>query len=461
MTALRRPRPDLRLVSGLFLTLFAVGVLLMGATMRQSLAQTPDGERALAFVNGLYQTETALRLSGQGILVTPGVSAGFLTPEAQERVSVLDGSFDPLTGGPAGPITRFDLRLGTAPSADRTRVEAAVLSGGQARLVRLDVVPVDGDQLRVAELSGADWSLTALAAPAEAPPADAASGSLFDSLDSPDTPTADVAVPEGTTAPSTPTETASAPASVPATEAETAALTPVEDTFDGTTLGPRWTVLNENPDTYVVDGGEIFAIASGGDDTFGAAEAANVFQLDGVPEGDFEASLDVRLDAKTGFDGVMLGLRASETDYLAAHAYVYTKGCGAALYLDILNLRPLGEDEAPVRTVFSANLFDGRWVGRICSGGDGRAYGDLVLQALAEDGARLTIARDGFRYTGRLEMTLPASGDIEGGPVSFETRALSRIDPPGPVAFLLSQWPRARAGEATASFEAFSLRPAE
>ena len=416
----------------------------------QASAQSIDDERALALVREFYETESTLRREGQSVLDSPTTASAYLSSDAAERAAGLDGPIDPLTGGPSGPIERFDLRPGTAPAPDLTRVEAAVLSGGQARLVRLDLAPFDNDQLRIVDLSGPDWSLAELAPPAAAE----AAGSLFDSLDAPTA--ADESEPAQDAATATADDAAgssaaTASASVPPAMAFT-------DTFDGTALDPRWTVVNENPDSYVLDNGAIFTIASGGDDNFITPDAANLFQLSSPLGGDFDAALDFKLDSKTGFDGVTLGSWASESDFIAAHAYVFTKGCGSALYLDIVNLRTLVEEEPPTSTRFSEALFDGPFAGNICT--NGRAYGDAVLQALAEEGARLTLSRRGYRYTARLDMALPQTEEVEGRQASYETRAISRLTPPGPITFMLDQWRQAGNGEGTALFETFTLEPA-
>jgi hypothetical protein len=200
-------------------------------------------------------------------------------------------------------------------------------------------------------------------------------------------------------------------------------------------------------------------LATGGP-FFSQEEPVNLLKLDtATPQGDFELSVDLKLESNTGWDAVWLGVRESHRDWVAAMLFVGSSGCGKSIRLRIRNMRDLDPERDPTVTQYTDNLFDGGpIVDRIC-GNKGRRYGDAVLEALASEGARLTLQKRGFLYRARLEMTLPPGEDRAGGPLTTTTRAVSRFAPVGPPALLVGQM-RERRGETFALIDEFAFDPA-
>ncbi|MEQ8480293.1 MAG: hypothetical protein RIC18_06525 [Hoeflea sp.] len=236
---------------------------------------------------------------------------------------------------------------------------------------------------------------------------------------------------------------------------------PFGDTFEGSSLSADWTVLNENRDKYLPDNGAVFALQTGGKAHPGGAGAENIFALNRTPPNeDFDISLDVKFDPKSGYDDIWLGLWNDRDDYLAANVSVHTNGCGPQLRLSVENKRILDDSAKPVTTGFSSNLFDGPLVKHICGKG-ARAAGDLVLAALNQTGFTLTLSRRGMQYSARIDFTVPQTDAFEAGPRSFSSRAVSRLAPFGQPFFMLGQAGKAKNGETTALFEEFSITAAQ
>ncbi|CAN0652927.1 conserved protein of unknown function [Nitratireductor aquimarinus] len=239
----------------------------------------------------------------------------------------------------------------------------------------------------------------------------------------------------------------------------TAIALPFEDAFEGDGLAAHWQVLNEDRDRYVAERGMLLAITSGGRDGFDNADARNIYQLQGaMPDGDFDISLGGRLDAKTGFDEVWLGLRESDENFVAAHLYVHTKGCGPALYISTVANQPLNPEEPAVPSAMSVNLFDGPAARNICNK-TGRAYGDRVLADLYEKGFVLTLSRRGLRYQAKVTLDLPAGeGEAVGGVQEFSGGRVARMAGFGSPAFMVGQGKKAKGGETLAEFDRFSIK---
>lgn len=236
---------------------------------------------------------------------------------------------------------------------------------------------------------------------------------------------------------------------------------PFEDPFDGNNPARHWRVLNEDKDRYVVEDGEVLAFTTGGQDRFTVDDGKNVFELQALPpDGDFDMSLAGRIEAKTGYEEVWLGQRADTGNYVAAHLYIYTKGCGPALYLRVVANQPLEPGGEPVETDSGFNLFDGPLFKHLCSKA-GRALRDKILAKLASDGFELTLSKRGLRYQAAVRLELPARGEQQpAGSETVRTRWVARAAPFGKPAFMLGQWPRAGEGESLVRFDHFSIRPA-
>ncbi|WMS43479.1 hypothetical protein RDV64_03510 [Acuticoccus sp. MNP-M23] len=390
----------------------------------------------MQLTRSFYDVVIGVRASGARITETPGLTEAFVSPQVAEALAKTGTGFDPLSGGHQRVIERYELR-----SVESGRVDAAVLAGGEAKIVNFRLE--DGsDGLRIVDIFGDGWTLANVAAMSDS--ASGSGGSLFDQLAAPAT--------EAARSGNTPGETATldiealiaADGDEPVTAggaAQTASLSlPFIDDFDGRDLGPAWQVQNPDTGAYIVEGSALTVISSGGNDTLTKADADNVFILEGTPAGDFDISLTAKLEPKTGSDAVELALFGGPENVIRLSAYIYTSGCGAQLYVGIYNTRAVGAANKSVTTSFSRSMFNGPFVKSVCSGNPGgRAYGDAILTALENDGFRLILSRRGPRYSGRLEMTLPANGDQPGGPAQYNTQAVAAFKVPGPVALLVGQ----------------------
>ncbi|MBY5972054.1 hypothetical protein KUV28_06835 [Ferrimonas balearica] len=242
------------------------------------------------------------------------------------------------------------------------------------------------------------------------------------------------------------------PGTAPAQQAEPLSLPYVTD-FDSPAAPGPWQVLNEDAMSYVRDAGEIYQIASGGKASFLRDGAANIHQMVVTPDGDFDMQLSARLEAKTGHEGVWLGLYDGADAFVAAHLSVNTKGCGSLLSLSVVNQQSLALQEEVATTQFSDDLFDdGPLVRSVCND-EGRAQGDALIAALATQGFTLTLERRGPLYAARLQMADPAGGAA----IDLRSAEVLRLTAPGRPAFTLGQTSRAGSGESTAQFTRFSI----
>lgn len=244
--------------------------------------------------------------------------------------------------------------------------------------------------------------------------------------------------------------------------AETPPAEGFSDDFAGAALSAEWSLQQANPDTYIVDQGELLLLTSGGRTRFDQEKPENLLVLERpLPAGDWRLSANVKLEAKTGYDSFWLGIRRSHRDYIAANVYTYTSGCGVGLFLRIVNLRDRDPEKAPQLSEFKRNLLDdGPFSYRFCSKG-GRAYSDQVLTALADRGFTLTLEKRGYHYHAEIAMDLPkgASASQPGGKQRYQSEAVTRFQPVGKAALLLGQWRRAGSGETVGKIDAVVLKP--
>lgn len=234
---------------------------------------------------------------------------------------------------------------------------------------------------------------------------------------------------------------------------------PFEEPFDGKELAGHWKPLNADKDAFVVEDGIVLALATGGKSSLLNSDSSNIFELQALPpEGDFDMSIKVRLDPKTGYDDVWLGLREGPDNFIAAHLYVLTKGCGPALFLRTVANQPLTPDGPPVMTAANHSLFDGPIIRSICNKA-GAPLGKQILSDLFAEGFVLTLSREGLRYRTSVTLTVPDRGkDKPAGVETFHTHWLARMAPFGKPVFLLGQGSRAGNGETLAEFDHFSIR---
>lgn len=421
----------------------AAALVAMSTVGATGQSQVPEGTVARSVILSLYTINSMMEQQGAGLEGGTHVMTSFrafLAPELIKEIAASDGGFRPLVGAYEGTVDDYELRMAADQPDDSSIVfEAAVESKGTVRLISFALTQ-SGSRPLITRIWGDGWSFgkgsaeAALRAPAASaqPPGKQEQAALAAADES------DVAAgsaPAGTATPSL----------------------PFQDSFDGAALGPQWTVLGEAPDKFVVEDGVIYQIATGGDDDFRNEGSENIFQLDGAPEGDFDMTLTGKLEAKTGREGVWLGLYEASTSFLAANLYVYTNGCGPYLGLWIVNRQPVANLDKPLTSEFDDNLFDkGPVLSSTCNAGN-REIADTILQRLNETGFSLTLSRRGFRYFATAELDLPAFGDNPGGPVTAVTNKVARTTAAGNPAFMLGQFRRAGKGESVAQFDSFSI----
>lgn len=108
------------------------------------------------------------------------------------------------------------------------------------------------------------------------------------------------------------------------------------DEFDGDELGAHWEVLNEDPDTYIVEDGSVLSVATG-QGNLAKGTATNIFRLKNeLPKGDWVATMQFRMPYQTGREAVYLGVYDDKDNHITATfgAWSYYEGTrGARMYL--------------------------------------------------------------------------------------------------------------------------------
>lgn len=458
-------------LAGLALLLGLVGGLVTPTAPALAAGLTP--EQAAAFVSRVYATHGALTGAGQpGVARTPALAGQTFAGPHLEALPTLVDRLHPLTGGPDATVESITLGTPQARGDASVAVPVAVVSGGTRRDLTILVTPaVDSGAPVIADVSGGSgdqrWSmrtmlgvLAQLGGVTSAQPAQPAQPA------EPSRPSRSERTGQAAQ-PSQPAQTAeAAPAVDPAIINEMAEPTPAPasllaagpflDEFEGTALAAHWNRPHPDDAAFVLDGGEVLVLATGGGPEFVDEEPTNLLRLETAePTGDYDLSVDFKLDAKTGYESVWLGVRSGPRDHVAASLYTWTKGCGTSLYLRIRNERDLDPDGKPLRTQFTENLFDGPMADDICGGG--RAYADTLLDRLKTHGARLVLRKRGPLYSAAVEMDLPAGGPRAAGPAKVETAAVARFGPVGSPALLVGQFRKAGGGETVAMVDAVRL----
>ena len=108
------------------------------------------------------------------------------------------------------------------------------------------------------------------------------------------------------------------------------------DEFDGDSLSDSWEVLNEDPDAYVVEDGNLLIIASG-DAHISKGPVPNVIRLkSGLPKGNWVATIKFTVPYQTGREAPFLGIYEDEKNQIIAttNSWSYYEAIrGARLYL--------------------------------------------------------------------------------------------------------------------------------
>lgn len=108
------------------------------------------------------------------------------------------------------------------------------------------------------------------------------------------------------------------------------------DEFEGADLAAHWEVLNEDPDSYVVEDGSLLALATGGG-KIADGTVTNIFRMkDRMPEGDWVATMQYSMPYQTGRETPFLGIYDDKDNFFVTYGYAwsyYEKTRGARLFL--------------------------------------------------------------------------------------------------------------------------------
>jgi Ca-activated chloride channel family protein len=89
------------------------------------------------------------------------------------------------------------------------------------------------------------------------------------------------------------------------------------DDFDGTDLKEHWEVINPDPESFIVENGELLMVAASQTPTLNTAQSPNIFKLSNdLPKGDWVLSASFSIDFQTEQEAIFLGLYDTEKDYL-------------------------------------------------------------------------------------------------------------------------------------------------
>lgn len=212
--------------------------------------------------------------------------------------------------------------------------------------------------------------------------------------------------------------------SMPSDEASggTVLSKPFSDGFEGAGFKAPWLVGNEKQDSYILENGAALFVVEGKRQMLESKEPANLLTLPGrLPDADYSLVLDVRLDAHTMEEHVMLGLRNEADDYLVADLFVRRTGCGPYLMLATHNRRQLREEEKAHNTRVERDLMEGIFTSSPCHE-EGRKQADAILEVLREKGARLSLKRQGYQYRVMVELA------FEGETLRYQTPILTRFE---------------------------------
>jgi len=94
-----------------------------------------------------------------------------------------------------------------------------------------------------------------------------------------------------------------------------------EDDFDGEDVSDDWSIINPDPDRYIVEEGEVLMVNSGVQG-FASTDIPNIIMLDKpLPKGDWDLTADLRVEMQTGRDSLWFGLYKDSSNFLAVQFY--------------------------------------------------------------------------------------------------------------------------------------------
>lgn len=199
--------------------------------------------------------------------------------------------------------------------------------------------------------------------------------------------------------------------------------------FDGEDLAEPWTVINPNPDGYIVEEGELLILA-GQPNGFALAEAENLITRDEkLPRGDWDITATFRAEMKTSASSFSMGLRKDAQNYVTASVFAGYGGQCGSVGVGIYK-RARGKE-----TEFLSKVVDG------CN----RPHVDQLVEVLAEGGGTLTLSKRGRTYFASL--TVAGEEDESGKPRVWTTGRLTSLRSPGRLTLGVDKWNADAPGE--------------
>ncbi len=126
------------------------------------------------------------------------------------------------------------------------------------------------------------------------------------------------------------------------------------DDFDGDALADGWEVLNPDPDSFIVEDGQLLMISSQAG-TREALDFPNLFRLaQDMPKGDWVATAKLSIEFATGAENVFLGLVDSQDDGTYAWFYAWRGKYKEGFGLSAIK-RSKGEETTSNRELYRDN----------------------------------------------------------------------------------------------------------
>lgn len=221
-----------------------------------------------------------------------------------------------------------------------------------------------------------------------------------------------------------------------------------EDEFGGAELSNSWTIINPDPDAYIVDAGELL-IASADVGGFRDDQTKNiVVQQEALPNGDWNINYYLKGDLKTGRDSIWFGLYKDAGSSMSGHLWIGRFGHGCANATLELVKRANG-----VETIFAEPV---RGNGG-CSGVSLEEL-DAFLENLSTKQMALTISKRGREYSASLRIEDEMGED--GKQRVYRTDALTSLRSPGQPALAIGKWEEAN-GEVLVYLDRFEIELVE
>jgi len=215
------------------------------------------------------------------------------------------------------------------------------------------------------------------------------------------------------------------------------------DGFKGDKLSADWNVTNPDPDSYVVEDGDLLMVSSAVSG-FSDAKMANLITLQhALPSGDWDIHVKLNPGAKTGRDEIWVGLRKDDKNYLAGVFSTKRDCCGCA-HVDLSLIKSshgkIVRFTKPVRG------------GPDCSS-MGLVQYDAAVASLKKKNITMTLSKRGHGY----QVSVMVEGELKGGKqVVYATEPLTSLRPPGALTLGVSKWQNAQ-GEVSASVKTVEI----